>query len=119
MAAEIAVIGNSDSIEYFRILGCEVYETEGGELTDEDYREVLERGFRVILVTEEVFHRYREIIRKRSLRTFPVVTVIPDIHGAVWKDGKPVPGGVASEELREAVIKAVGQDISGVGDDQG
>ncbi|HSG28401.1 MAG TPA: V-type ATP synthase subunit F, partial [Candidatus Krumholzibacterium sp.] len=108
------VIGNSDSIEYFRILGCEVYETEGGELTDEKYREVLGRNFKIILVTEEVFHRYREIIQQRSDRTFPVVSVIPDIHGAVWKDGRPVPGGVAFQELREAVIKAVGQDISGV-----
>ena len=116
MARNIAVIGNCDSVEYFRILGCEVYETEGGELTDEKYREVLEREFRIILVTEEVFHRYREIIQKRSQRTFPVISVIPDIHGAKWVDGKPQPEGVAFAELRDAVIKAVGQDISGVGD---
>ena len=68
-------------------------------------------------VTEEVFHKYRKIIQRRSHRTFPVISVIPDIHGAVWKDGAPEQEGVAFQELREAVIKAVGQDISGAGND--
>ncbi len=113
MAGNIAVIGNSDSIEYFRYLGCETYETENGELTEEKFLEVVERRFRIILVTEEVFHRYKTLIRQRSNRTFPVVSIIPDIHGAVWKDQKPSSKGVAFEELREAVIKAIGQDISG------
>lgn len=117
MASNIAVIGNCDSIEYFRVLGCEVYETLNGELTDEKYREVLEKRFKIVFVTEEVFHKYREIIQNRSQRNFPVVSVIPDIHGAVWKDGRPGPEGIAFQELREAVIKAVGQDISGSGEE--
>ena len=116
MAGNIAVIGNSDSIEYFRILGCETYETEGGELTEEKFLEVVQRRFKIILVTEEVFHKYKDLIRQRARRTFPVVSIIPDIHGAVWKDGKPLSEGVAFEELREAVIRAVGQDISGTGE---
>jgi len=69
--------------------------------------------FGIVLVTEEVYGRYRDFIRDRSKRTFPVITVIPDIRGAKWVDGAPMPQGVAFQELREAVIKAVGQDISG------
>jgi len=114
LSDSIAVIGNSDSIEYFRILGCETYETMNGELTEEQFIKVVERKFKIILVTEEVFHKYKKLIRRRSERTFPVISIIPDIHGAVWEEGKPMPEGVAFEEISNAVIKAVGQDISDV-----
>jgi vacuolar-type H+-ATPase subunit F/Vma7 len=112
MAKNIAVIGNSDSIEYFRLLGCETYETRGGVLTQEQFDEVVKRRFKIILVTEEVFHRYKDRIRLRTLRMFPVVSVIPDVRGAVWTNQGPRPGGVAFEEIRAAVVKAVGQDIA-------
>ena len=113
MARNIAVIGNSDSIEYFRALGCETYETKEGILTQEQFDEVVKRRFKVILVTEEVFHEYREIIRRRTLRMFPVVTIIPDVRSAAWTKDGPVSSGVALEEIRMAVVKAIGQDISG------
>ncbi len=112
MAKNIAVIGNTDSIEYFRLLGCETYETRGGVLTQEQFDEVVKRRFKIILVTEEVFHQYRDLIRRRTLRMFPVVSIIPDVRGAVWTKEGPRPGGVAFEELRTAVVKAVGQDIA-------
>ena len=112
MAHNIAVIGNSDSINYFRILGCDVYETIEGKLTEEQFLKVVEKKYKIIFVTEEVFHKYKDIIRKRTHRTFPVVSIIPDIKGARWEDGKPRPEGVAFEELRMAVVRAVGQDIS-------
>jgi len=113
VAKTIAVIGNSDSIEYFRVLGCETYETKGGVLTQEQFDDVVKRRFRIILVTEEVFHEYREVVRRRTLRMFPVVTIIPDVRSAVWTKDGPVSGGVALEEIRMAVVKAIGQDISG------
>jgi vacuolar-type H+-ATPase subunit F/Vma7 len=113
MAENIAVIGNSDSIEYFRVLGCETYETEKGVLTQEQFDEVIKRRFRIILVTEEVFHAYEKLIRRRTLRMFPVVSIIPDLRGAVWTKEGPASSGVGHEEVRMAVVKAVGQDISG------
>ena len=113
MADNIAVIGNEDSIEYFRALGCVTYETHGGELTERQFLEIVERKFKIIFVTEEVFHKYKKLIRERSQRVFPVVSIIPAIHGAVWKDGMPHSEGIAFEEIRHAVIKAVGQDLSG------
>ena len=112
MASNIAVIGSSDSIEYFRVLGCETYETKEGILTQEQFDEVIRRRFKIILVTEEVFHKYKKLIRRRTLRPFPVVTIIPDVRGATWTKGGPVSSGVAFEELRLAVVRAVGQDIS-------
>ena len=113
MSKDIAVIGHSDSIEYFRVLGCETYETKDGVLTQEQFDEVVRRRFKIILVTEEVFHEYRDIIRRRTLRMFPVVTIIPDMRGAAWTKDGPASSGVALEEVRMAVVKAIGQDISG------
>ena len=113
MAEQIAVIGNEDSIGYFRFLGCRTYETHDGELSEQQYLEIIERKYRIIFVTEEVFRRYRDMIGKRARRLFPVICVIPDVHGAVWENERPRPGGVAFEEMRTAVVKAVGQDISG------
>ncbi len=113
MSKDIAVIGHSDSIEYFRVLGCETYETKDGVLTQEQFDEVVRRRFKIILVTEEVFHEYRDIIRRRTLRMFPVVTIIPDIRGAARTKDGPASSGVALEEVRMAVVKAIGQDISG------
>ena len=113
MSKDIAVIGHSDSIEYFRVLGCETYETKDGVLTQEQFDEVVRRRFKIILVTEEVFHEYRDIIRRRTLRMFPVVTIIPDMRGAAWTKDGPASSGVAIEEVRMAVVKAIGQDISG------
>jgi len=113
MAASIAVIGNEDAIDYFRAIGCVTYETHSGELTEEQFLEIVEKKFKIIFVTEEVFHKYKKLIRARSKRIFPVVTIIPSIQAAVWKDGKPGSGGFAFEEIRHAVIKAVGQDLTG------
>jgi len=116
LADNIAVVGNPDFIGYFRALGCEIFKAAGGELSREDFDEVMGGRFKIVLVTEEVYARYRDFIRDRSQRTFPVITVIPEIRGVKWADGEPVPGGMAFQELREAVIKAVGQDISGTDD---
>ena len=112
MAKNIAVIGSSDSIEYFRVLGCETYETKEGALTQEQFDEVIRRRFKIILVTDEVFKKYRKIITRRTLRPFPVVTIIPDLRNAVWTREGPVSSGIASHEIRTAFVKAVGQEIS-------
>jgi vacuolar-type H+-ATPase subunit F/Vma7 len=114
MAKSIAVIGHYDSIEYFRVLGCETYETQDGGLSEEQFLEVVEKRFKIILVTEEVFHTYKKLIRKRTHRTFPVVSIIPDVRGGVWTEQGLVTKGVGFEELRTAVIRAVGQDIAGL-----
>lgn len=114
MAENIAVIGNSESVEYFRALGCDVYETQDGELYEEQFLEVVRKKYKIIFVTEEVFHRYEEMIKDRTQRTFPVVSIIPDIRDARWSDGKPRVEGVAFEELKKAVVRAVGQDISNI-----
>jgi vacuolar-type H+-ATPase subunit F/Vma7 len=111
---KIAIIGRTSSIDYFRVLGCEAFHLEGGELSEERFAEILEKRFALMFVTEEVFVRNKDLIRRNTKGRLPVVSVIPDIGGADWKDGRPVQRGAAFEELRRAVVRAVGQDISNV-----
>lgn len=110
----IAVIGRTDSIDYFRVLGCETFHVETGELDGERFTDILGRGFAVIFVTEEIFSRNRDLFRRNTKGMLPVLSIIPDVAGSVWKDGEPEPRGVALEELRRAIIRAVGQDISNI-----
>jgi vacuolar-type H+-ATPase subunit F/Vma7 len=110
----IAVIGRTDSIDYFRVLGCETFHFETGELDEERFTEILDGGFAVIFVTEEIFSRNGDLLRRSVGGMLPVVSIIPDIAGAVWKEGGPEPRGIALEELRRAIVRAVGQDISNV-----
>ena len=110
----IGVIGRTDSIDYLRVLGCETFHVGAGELTEERLGEILGRGFAVLLVTEEVFEEGKELLKRMREGMWPVINVIPDVHGAPWKEGRPRSRGVAFGELRRAVVKAVGQDISNV-----
>ena len=63
MSESIAVIGNSDSIEYFRILGCETYETMNGELA-----KLVEKEKRITASIEEGKTRRGKPLTKRGLR---------------------------------------------------
>jgi vacuolar-type H+-ATPase subunit F/Vma7 len=113
---QIAIVGNPDSISYFRILGCRCFETEEGELTGEVMEELKSGGFEIIFVTEEIFEQYRDFFRDGKTFAGTAVTIIPDIRVAGWEDGKPKAGRAAAEEIRQAVIRAVGQDLSGSGE---
>jgi vacuolar-type H+-ATPase subunit F/Vma7 len=109
---QIAVVGNPDSISYFRILGCRCFEAEEGKITEDTMTELEKGGFEIIFVTEEIFTGHREFFRGEKSFTGSAVTIIPDIRGAHWEDGSPLAGRAAAEEIRDAVIRAVGQDIS-------
>jgi len=113
LAERIAVIGNPDSVSYFKILGCTIFETRDGKLSDEYITRLKQDRFEIIFVTEEIFLEYKDFFRGGIDKDGPVVTIIPDIRGAVWKEGKPSSSGVSLDETRQAVIRAVGQDISG------
>lgn len=110
----IAVIGRTDSIDFFRVLGCETFHAETGRLEGKRLEEILDGGFAIVFVTEEIFSNNRDLLRKNSKGMLPVVSIIPDIAGSVWKEDEPAPRGVAVRELRRAIVHAVGQDISNV-----
>jgi vacuolar-type H+-ATPase subunit F/Vma7 len=116
LAGKIVVIGSVESISYFRIIGCDVFDSGGEGLTEEQRSKLKSGEYEIIYVTEESYERYSDLFSGDN-GIGSSVTIIPDIRGAVWKDGKPFSTGLPMEQIRRAVIKAVGQDISGPTED--
>ncbi len=116
MSADIAVIGRTEWIDLFRVLGCRTFVMGEGSLDEENLNEILKEGFRILLVTEEIYGENRDLIREKTVDTFPAVSVIPDLREARWTGRGPQSKGIAFREMREMVIRAVGQDITGSGE---
>ncbi|HER44081.1 MAG TPA: hypothetical protein ENO08_06445 [Candidatus Eisenbacteria bacterium] len=110
---KIAVIGRTESIDYFRAVGCETFHAGEG-IEEERLLEILGGDFAVVFVTEKVYSRSRELFRRKTEGLLPVVCVIPDLADAEWKEGAPSSLGIALEEQRRAIVHAVGKDISNV-----
>ena len=89
----IAVIGRTDSIDYFRVIGCETFHT-GDDLEEDRLIEILGKGFAIVFVTEEIFSRSGELLRRAVKGPLPVVCVPPLMYGfgdfkifsGIWKD---------------------------------
>ncbi|MBR3381542.1 MAG: V-type ATP synthase subunit F [Clostridia bacterium] len=100
--ADIAMIGDKDSVLLGRAAGLDVYfETDGreaGRLIDRLARE----DTKVIFVTEAVFTAAAETVNKYRSRPFPAIIPIPDSTG---------PTGAAMENVRANVEKAIGVNI--------
>lgn len=110
----IAVIGGTDSIDYFRVIGCETFHAEEEGFGEERLIEILDGGFAIVFVTEEIFSRSKALFQRNVKGMLPVICVIPDLAESVWEEGAPSSRGVALEEQRRAIVHAVGQDISNV-----
>lgn len=100
--ADIAMIGDKDSVLLGRAAGLDVYfETDGaaaGKLIDRLARE----NTRLIFVTEPVFEAASETVKKYRSAAFPAIIPIPSGSGST---------GAAMRSVRENVEKAIGADI--------
>lgn len=100
--ADIAMIGDKDSVLLGRAAGLDVYfETDGtaaGKLIDRLARE----DTKVIFITEPVFEAAKETVGKYVSRAFPAIIPIPSGSG---------PTGAAMENIRANVEKAIGASI--------
>ncbi len=100
--ADIAMIGDKDSVLLGRAAGLDVYfETDGaaaGKLIDRLAKE----NTRVIFITEPVFAAAKETVDRYKSETFPALIPIPSGSGTT---------GVAMDNLRANVEKAIGAQI--------
>ncbi|MBO4562827.1 MAG: V-type ATP synthase subunit F [Clostridia bacterium] len=100
--ADIAMIGDKDSVLIGRAAGLDVYfETDGaaaGMLIDRLAKE----NTRIIFVTEPVFEAASETVNKYKSRPFPAIIPVPDSKGT---------SGVAMRNVKANVEKAIGADI--------
>ncbi len=112
MTDRIAAVGSTDSVSYFGILGCSIFEAEDGVLSKDQKSRLKNEGYEIIFITEEVLKANSDFFKGENGISGPSVTLIPDLRGAKWKEKNPVPSGMAMKNIRRAVIRAIGQDIS-------
>ena len=101
--ADIAMIGDKDSVLLGRAAGLDVYfETEPHEVGRLIERLAREET-KVIFVTEPVFEAAADAISKFRSRPFPAIIPVPDSKGTT---------GAAMRNVKANVEKAIGADIN-------
>lgn len=104
--ADIAFIGDRDSVWGFAAFGISVKAVSGGDEARTAFEETVHEGTSVIFVTEDVHEACAEQIGELRDRALPTVTVLPGVTGT---------RGLAVAQIRAAVSSAVGADIFGEG----
>lgn len=99
---KIAVMGDKDSIYGFAALGLEIYPVEQPDTAVEILREIADKDYAVIYITEAVAESISEEIDKYRDRVTPAIIPIPGIKGNT---------GMGLYNLKRTVEKAVGSDI--------
>lgn len=103
MKYEVAVMGDLGSIVAFRGLGFTVVpilELAGAE--QELYRLIDSKKYGIIYVTEPVANACSRVLANYRSQAIPAIIPIPAAGDK---------GGIALQNLRESVIKAVGFDV--------
>jgi V/A-type H+/Na+-transporting ATPase subunit F len=98
----IAFIGDPDSSLGFRALGVSVSNPSGAEEAARAFRNAVNGGAVVIIVTEAVLDHLRDEIEKTAARAIPAVIVLPGISGSAGRGG---------ETIRRQITRAVGVDL--------
>jgi len=100
---QIAIIGKKECISGFRALGLKIFAVKNSEEARKKLLAVAEDDFGIVFVTESLAEGIYDTIDQINERTFPAVTIIPEPSGA---------SGFASKVIRDAMLRAVGTDVT-------
>lgn len=101
-SADIAIIGDRDSVLLAKAVGLAVYPEGDAEKAEKLIYRLAREGCKVIFLTEPLYAQCGEAVAKFKAETFPAIIPIPDSHGA---------SGVAMAQIKANVEKAIGADI--------
>lgn len=99
----IAVVGQKDSIYGFAALGLEIFCVGNSEEAKSTVKNLLKGNFAIIFLTESFARKIYEELSALTKENMIAIIPIPDLSDSSI--------GVGMENLRNAVIKAVGTDI--------
>jgi len=99
---KIGMIGDKDSVLGFMAAGFSVHITEDGEEAKKILRELAEKEYAVIYITEELALKMTDDIDRYKDAPLPAVIVIP---------GKKGSSGFGMANIKKSVERAVGADI--------
>lgn len=101
---KIGVVGDKDSILFFKAIGMDVYPVMEAET--EDNRKLIDRlareGYGIIFITEQIAQTVSETIDRYNNQPIPGIILIPSNQGSQ---------GVGLARVRENVERAVGMNI--------
>ena len=102
---KIAAFGESDIMLIFKAIGADVFAVSDSTSTDAAgarLKQLVSEGYGIIFMTETVAARLDTMIKYYSNRIVPSIVVIP---------GPGKRNNYALNQLRTAIIKAVGADV--------
>lgn len=99
---KIAVIGAHESIYGFAALGLETYPVQDEYEGRKVLKEVADRDYAVIYITEEMAAKLTDEIDKYRERYLPAIIQIPGVMGNT---------GAGIKNVKKSVEQAVGADI--------
>lgn len=103
MAKSIAVIGDSESIKGFGVVGFEIFPCEADDEAAHLFRRIADTDdYAVIFLTEEIFAITEKERKRYEDKETPAVIPIPGVKGNT---------GIGAKRLSSFVEQAVGSDI--------
>ena len=105
--ANIAVIGDKDSVQGFLALGLSVYAERDAADAEERLKTLAREGCAIIYITENLAQHMMDTIARYSASMTPAVILIPNNAGSL---------GLGMTGVRQSVERAVGADILFGGD---
>lgn len=99
---KVGVIGESDTVAGFRALGLETFSVDSSYEAQEVLEKLIKQNFAIIYITEQIAQGIMEYIRKLKTGILPAIILFPGNKGSM---------GIATEEIKNAVERAVGVDI--------
>lgn len=100
--AKIAVIGDSNSVMIFKVLGFYVFPIEECADIGKQIKELEHNKFSVVYITENIAAGIESIIDEYKDKSFPAIIPIPNKNGSL---------GIGKKGIKKNVEKAVGADI--------
>jgi V/A-type H+-transporting ATPase subunit F len=100
--AQLAIIGDRDSVLIAKTAGLAVYSETDPEKASFLIHRLAREGCRVIFITEPLFEKCGEAVARYKTESFPAIIPIPDSKGST---------GAAMAQIKANVEKAIGADI--------
>ena len=106
MNVKVAAIGEKDIITIFKSAGVDIFPLKGDKdkisEAEDRLRQLVSEGYGIIFMTETIASELDNLIREYANEAVPSIVVIPGLGER---------NDYAVNNLRRAIIKAVGADI--------
>jgi V/A-type H+/Na+-transporting ATPase subunit F len=99
----MAVLGDKDDVLPFMAIGAEIFLSTNIDEIKNAIIEFAEKGYAIILVSDDYLKEMPEIIEQFALSPMPSITSIPGRNGK---------SSFANERLNNVIKKAIGIDIT-------